>query len=483
MRFYGKGKIEGEANRFMGEKLSFREVERLTGKKIQESIKIASEDAELFPRPYMIKHFPLAVERASGSRVWDADGNEYVDFTSGAAVFNVGHSNPKVIKSMLEQAERALNFSTLYFYMHPPLALAKKLVSITPGTFEKRVLFSFDGAEAAEMALIASRAYRRRGKIISFRGSFHGSLYLSLSSSGILSEGIRRDLLLYDGVLFSEYPDPYRNKWGIDGYERPEDLMNESLKELEGIVEKGGKDVAALIMEPIQGDGGIIVPPDGFVKEVRRIASENGITFIDDDIQTGMGRTGRWWGIEHFGVEPDMLIAGKALGGGMPISAIVSRAEILESIPGTGLGTTNMGHAVSAKAAYAAIEEIEKENLIARAEDMGRYVLKRLKEMSEAIEIIGDVRGIGMLAGVEIVRERKDKRPGREEALKICWKGWEKGLIVSTVGKYGNVIRIAPPLNIPKEDLEKGLDALEESMREVSKGEVPDEVLKFMQGW
>jgi len=219
------------------------------------------------------------------------------------------------------------------------------------------------------------------------------------------------------------------------------------------------------------------------VKEVKRIASENGIIFIDDDIQTGMGRTGRWWGIEHFGVEPDMLIAGKALGGGMPISAIVSRAEILESIPGSGLGTTNMGHAVSAKAAYAAIEEIEKENLIARAEDMGRYVLKRLKEMSEAIEIIGDVRGIGMLAGVEIVRERKEKRPGREEALKICWKGWEKGLIVSTVGKYGNVIRIAPPLNIPKEDLEKGLDALEESMREVSKGKVPDDVLKFMQGW
>jgi 4-aminobutyrate aminotransferase len=196
-----------------------------------------------------------------------------------------------------------------------------------------------------------------------------------------------------------------------------------------------------------------------------------------------MGRTGRWWAVEHFEVEPDILITAKALGGGMPISAVVGRAEIMDSVPPPLLVFTQLGHAVCAKAAIATIEVIKKEGLIERASKLGDYVMKRFKEMSKEIPIIGNVRGRGFMIGVDIVKDAKTRDPDKKTALKICWRSWEKGLILTTFGKHGNVLRIAPPLDIPKDDLDRGLEIIEESARDVLAGRVSDEVVNYMRSW
>ncbi|MGC8982846.1 MAG: aspartate aminotransferase family protein [Desulfurococcaceae archaeon] len=456
---------------------------RLAEKKIENCLRVVALDYEVFPRPFVLKYYPLAVARARGSRLWDLDGNEYVDFTSGAAVFNVGHCHPDVVGAVVEQVQRAMNYTTIYFYMEEPARLARELARITPGSFEKRVVFAFDGSVAAEVALMAARAYRGRPGIVAFRGSFHGTLYFTLSASGVIREDAKKKMLAYDKVYFAEYANPYRNKWGIDGYERPDDLVSAAVGELERLLREKSKEAAAVIFEPVQGDAGVVVPPRDFIREVARLASEHGLLLVDDDIQTGMGRTGKWWGVEHYGVEPDVLVAGKALGGGMPLSAVVARAEVLEDLPRVGLGFTNMGHAVCARAALAAIEVIRREGLVERARELGNYLLKRLRELSEKYEIIGDARGLGLLAGVEVVRDKKSKEPDRAAALKICWRSWERGLVVATVGEHGNVVRIAPPLNIPREDLDRGLEVLESSVRDVVQGRVPDGVVEVMQGW
>jgi 4-aminobutyrate aminotransferase len=200
-------------------------------------------------------------------------------------------------------------------------------------------------------------------------------------------------------------------------------------------------------------------------------------------VKTGVGRTGKWWGIEHYGVIPDLLVTGKGLGSGMPISAVIGRADVMDSYPEGGLGYTLSGHTLSAIAALATLKVIERDNLIERARDLGSYIIKRLREMSEQFEIIGDVRGKGLLIGAEIVRDKVKKTPDKPRTLKILWRAWEKGLILLAVGKYGNVMRIAPPLNIPREVVNKALEIIEESIRDVLEGHVPDTVLTYMRGW
>ena len=219
------------------------------------------------------------------------------------------------------------------------------------------------------------------------------------------------------------------------------------------------------------------------MKGLRELTEEHGVVFIDEEVQAGMGRTGKWWAIEYFNIVPDIIASAKALGGGMPISATIGRAEIMDSVPVPLFVFTHVGHAVCASAAIATINVIKKENLLERAARLGNYVMKRFKEMSERYPIIGDVRGKGLLIGVDIVKNSKTREPDKATALKICWRAWEKGLILITFGKHGNVLRIAPPLNIPEEDLDRGLEVIEESIKDVLEGKVPDEIVKYLRGW
>ena len=238
--------------------------------------------------------------------------------------------------------------------------------------------------------------------------------------------------------------------------------------------------VATIVFEPIQGDGGVVIPPSDFLKGLRELADKYGVVLVADEIQTGMGRTGEWWVVEHYNVVPDLIVSGKALGGGMPISAVIGKSDIIDSPPT--IGFLFSGHTPCASAALATISVIEEE-LVERARVLGDYALKRLREIQEEYSIIGDVHGCGLMIGVEIVKNRETKEPDRTAALKICWRAWEKGLITMTFGKHGNVIRIAPPLNIPKTDLEKGLEIIEDSIKDTLHGLIPDKVVEYMRGW
>lgn len=451
--------------------------------KLSKAMDVAKLSEEVFPRCAFLKYYPLVVARGKGSRIVDVDGNEYIDFVSGAAVFNIGHLHEDVVKAVLSQLERYMVYPLVYFYTEEPCLLAKKLVEITPGSFGKKVLFGFSGSDAMDLALMISRAYTRKRYIVTFKGSFHGSTYLSMSASGIYSEDVRRTFLLSGDVVFAEYPNPYRNPWDINGYENPVDISNLALESVERVVKSLNGDVAAVAFEPVQGDGGVVVPPEYFVRELFRLTREHGIVLLVDEVKTGIGRTGRWWAIQHFGVEPDIIVVGKAVGGGMPISAVIGRTEVLDSLPPVGLSFTLSGHALSVASALATLEIVERENLVGRARVLGEHISTRLLELAERCEVVGDVRGKGLLIGVEVVASKRQKTPSKPIALKIIWRAWERGVILMTVGVHGNVLRIAPPLNIPIEDVEKALEIIGTSIADVEEGKVPDQVIKYMTGW
>jgi len=444
---------------------------------------VVERDKRVFPRGISLKYSPLVVESARKWFIRDIEGREFIDFVSGAVVYPIGHLHEDVVNAIKSQLEKYLGYPIVYFYAREPIDLAEKLINITPGNFEKKVFLGFSGSDAVEVAILISRAAKRAKYVVSFYDSFHGSLYMTFSASGIFSEDVKRAVLASSDIILVPYPNPYRNPYGIDGYEKPVELSNIVLRELEKIFISRSAGISSILLEPIQGDGGIVIPPEYFIRELGKLCSEHGILLVDDEVKTGVGRTGKWWGIEHYGVIPDLLVTGKGLGSGMPISAVIGRADVMDSYPEGGLGYTLSGHTLSAIAALATLKVIERDNLIERARDLGSYIIKRLREMSEQFEIIGDVRGKGLLIGVEIVRDKVKKTPDKPRTLKILWRAWEKGLILLAVGKYGNVVRIAPPLNIPREVVDKALEIIEESIRDVLEGRVPDTVLTYMRGW
>jgi len=459
----------------------WREILKLTSKKLEKGLEIIELDEKYICKPLSLKYYPLVVVRAEDERVWDINGNEYLDFISCAAVYNVGHRHPRVVNAIKEQLERILSYTIGYFYEVTPVLLAKKLVEITPGDFEKKVAFGLTGSDAIDMSLVMARAYTKRKHVVSFKGSYHGGTYVAMSISGILSRELVESIHPIREVHFIDYPDPYRNPWNIDGYSSPSELTNTVLDLVEKKIKELQGDVAMIVFEPIQGDGGVIIPPSDFPRGLRELADKYNIVLVADEIQTGMGRTGKWWGVEHYNIAPDLIVSGKALGGGMPISAVIGKSDIIDSPPI--IGFLFSGHTLCASAALATISVIEEEKLVERARVLGDYVLKRLREFQEKYDIIGDVRGCGLMIGIDIVKNRKTKEPDRATALKICWRAWEKGLITMTFGKHGNVIRIAPPLNISKLDLDKGLEIIEDSIKDTLHGIVPDKVVEYMRGW
>ncbi|MEM4757277.1 MAG: aspartate aminotransferase family protein [Desulfurococcaceae archaeon] len=452
----------------------------LGSSKVMDILRLSNE---VFPKCAFLKYYPLVIAKGRGSRVVDINGNEYIDFVSGAAVFNIGHLHRKIVEAVSRQLDKYLAYPMVYFYTEEPCLLAKKLIEITPGSFRKKVLFGFSGSDAMDLALMIARAYSGRRYIMAFKGSFHGSTYLSMSASGIYNEKIRNTFMLLNDVVLVEYPNPYRNPWGINGYENPVDLSNMALNNIEKALRKLNEEIAVITLEAIQGDGGIVVPPKYFVQGLHKLAHEYGIVLLVDEVKTGIGRTGKWWAIQHFDVEPDIIVTGKALGGGMPISAVIGREEILDSLPPVGLSFTLSGHAVSVVSALATLEVIEKENMVERARVLGEYIYNRLSEIMSRSKIVGDVRGKGLLLGLEIVVDKSCKEPSKPMALKVIWSAWKRGVILLTVGVNGNVVRIAPPLNIPGEDVDKALETIESAVVDTEEGRIPDQVLEYMTGW
>ncbi|ADT84253.1 leucine/methionine racemase [Thermococcus barophilus] len=438
---------------------------------------IISRYSKVFPKAARVTYAPIVGVKAKNAKVWDIEGREYIDFLSDAAVQNVGHNNDRVVKAIKEQTDRLVHFTFIYGFPIEPLLLAEKLVEISPIKSAKVVL-GLSGSDANDGAIKFARAYTGRRTLLGYLGSYYGATYGAMSITGLDFE-IRALVGELSDIHYIPFPDCYRCPFGQERGKCHFECISYLEYKFEREVYAEG--VAALFAEPIQGDAGMIVPPDDYFRKLKKILDEYGILLVVDEVQSGLGRTGKWFAIEHFGVTPDIITIAKPLGGGLPISAIIGRGEIMESLPALGHTFTLSGNPVTSRAALAVIEEIEEKNLLKRAEELGEYTMRRLKKMQKEHELIGDVRGKGLMIGIDLVKNRETKERAFDEAKKVVWRAYELGLILAFL--HGNVLRIQPPLTIEKELLDEGLDKLEQAIEDVENGKVDDKVLKIVKGW
>jgi 4-aminobutyrate aminotransferase / (S)-3-amino-2-methylpropionate transaminase / 5-aminovalerate transaminase len=405
---------------------------------------------------------PLMTARASGAIVEDADGNRLIDFATGIAVLSVGHAAPEVVAAIQRQAALETHTCIHVTANEPYIELAERLNELAPGNGEKRTMFANSGAEAVENAVKIARRATGRSAVVAFDHAFHGRTLLAMSLTAKVMPYKQGFGPFAPEVYRLPYAYPYRCPCGGDTPEScAEACLAYALDEMHKHI--GEENLAAVIMEPIQGEGGFIVPAPGFVKGIADFCADNGIVFIADEIQSGMGRTGRWFAIEDEDVVPDLVTTAKALAGGMPLSGVTGSAELMEASHIGGLGGTYGGNPIAAAAGLAVIEKIEREGLLARAAEVGETVMARFRTFAERHQAIGDVRGRGAMCAIELVRDRATKEPMDAPTMNAIVTGClEQGVIILTAGTYGNVVRLLPPINIETAPLEDGLDVLGE---------------------
>jgi len=403
----------------------------------------------------------IFVAESESAIIRDVDGNEYIDFATGISCLNVGHRHPEVVKAVEEQLGKFLH---LCFHVTPYeqyVRVAEKLANIAPGSFDKKVVLVNSGAEAVENAVKVARRYSGKPAIVTFEYAFHGRTRLAMSLTGQVNPYKYGFGTLDPSVYRMPYAYCYRCPFRL---EYPACNMNciEYIKNTLS-VHISPDEVAAIIAEPIQGEGGFIVPPKEFVQGLRKICDENNILFIADEVQSGMGRTGKMFAVEHSNVIPDIIAMAKSLGGGLPLAATISRADVIDTVQVGGLGGTFGGNPLSCVAALKTIEIVQ--GLLDNVPKLGTLLMDRLREMQEKYEAIGDVRGIGLMVGVELVKDRKTKEPAKDLRDKVLSECHKNGLIIMGAGAYHNVIRFLPPLNISEELLDKGLDIFENAIK------------------
>ena len=415
----------------------------------------------------------MAVERGKGSLIWDVDGNEYIDFAGGAAVANTGHCHPKVVKSVSDQLGKWTLGTTIVFPNRVSTELAERLAEVTPGDFEKKVWFGSSGSDAVDTIYDFLPIATGRRRIISFFGSHHG---LTVGTNFLSGHKISSRYLQSPNVVKVPYPYCYRLPM-----ETEEECVEYCIDFIEDQVFNNicpPEDVACFLVEPIESLAGEIVPPDSFLPELRRLSDRHGILLVDDEVKVGFGRTGRMFAIEHTNTVPDVMTLGKPIASGLPLSAVVGRKEIMDAEQ-VSHAASGAGHSAVCAAGLATLDIIKEERLMDNASTQGRHMKQRLTEMEEKHPLIGEVRGRGLMIGVELVKDRKTKEPASREALKLSYRSWQKGLLHIVVGTHSNVIEITPPLVITREQVDKGLDLFEESLQDVENGDVPDSVLDF----
>ncbi len=408
---------------------------------------------------------PIVVSSAKGAIVTDVDGNTYLDFAGGIGALNAGHRPDEVVKAIKDQADKYLHVCFHVIIDESYIRLANKLNTITPGQFPKKTILLNSGAEAVENAIKIAKYHTKRYGILSFLEGFHGRTALAMSLTGQIQPYKYNFGPSVPWVYHLPFAYCYRCPFG-QTYPACEIIC---AKYVERIFESvlTPDTIAALIVEPVQGEGGFIVPPKEFLPELYKICRERDILFIDDEVQTGIARTGKMLAIEHFSIEPDMVLTAKSLGGGTILSAVTGKAEIMDAPHAGGLGTTFGGHPISCQASLAALDLIEKNNLATRAISIGDKVKQAFYAMQEKYSIIGDVRGLGAMVAIELVKDRATKEPAPKETALIRERCYQNGLIIIGAGIHHNVIRILVPLVITDEELEEGLSILEESLKSV----------------
>lgn len=405
--------------------------------------------------------YPLVAKSGRGLIIEDMDGNTFYDFAAGIAVCATGHSHPDVVKAIQNQAEKLVHMSGTDFYYKEQVDLAEKLAVITPGDYDKRVFFGNSGAEAVECGLKLARWYTGRVKMFAFLGAFHGRTMGALSLTGSKAIQKKGFAPFVPGVVHVPYPYCYRCAFG----QEYGDCSFECIQHIENYMEKvmPPEDVAGFFVEPIQGEGGYVVPPPEYFKKLKKILDAHDILLVDDEVQSGFGRTGKMFAIEHFGVVPDIVCMAKGIASGMPLGACAASSEIMAWPPGSHASTFG-GNPVSCAAALTTINLLT-DGLIDNAATVGEYMIGRLKEMQENYEIIGDVRGKGLMMAVELVKDRKTKEPAKKEPGKIMVNAWKNGVLVLPCGK--NSIRFMPPLIVTREQADIAMDVFENALKKL----------------
>jgi 4-aminobutyrate aminotransferase len=412
------------------------------------------------------KSEPLVVEKARGTVVWDVDGNTFLDFASGVSVLNLGHSHPAVTKAITEQTKRFTHFAGTDYYYNVQAQLAERLCHLALGGCDKKIFLSNSGAESVEAAMKVARWSTQRKRYLAFLGGFHGRTMGALSLTASKRVQQERYFPQVPGVTHIPYANCYRCPYHLE-YPGCGIWCGKMIEELYFDTVLPPEEIGGMFMEPIQGEGGYIVPPSEFVQIMHSMCKKYGILFVDDEVQAGIGRTGRMWAIEHHEVVPDITCSAKALGSGIPIGATIFPKELDWGKKGAHSNTFG-GNAVACASALATLDVIEKEGLVKTAEKKGRHLRERLEDFAEDYEIIGDVRGLGMMQATEFVKDRETKEHACQERDRIVETSFKRGLILLGCGR--SAIRYIPPLTSSIEEIETGLDILEGAIKEADKG-------------
>ncbi|HUJ20689.1 MAG TPA: acetyl ornithine aminotransferase family protein [Bryobacteraceae bacterium] len=410
--------------------------------------------------PSYTRGYPLVASRGEGAMVEDVDGNRFLDFNAGIAVAATGHCHPQVVEAIERQAHRLIHMSGTDFYYENMVELAEKLAALAPGGVARRVYFGNSGTEAIEAAMKLARYHTGREKFIAFRGGFHGRTLGSLSLTASKAVQRRGFGPLVPGVFHAEFPDSYHRPAGVS----PEDHAMACLHAIEHDLFRTvapPDEVAAIVVEPVQGEGGYLIPPRNFLGELKLLAEKHRILLVLDEVQSGMGRTGKMWAAEHFGVTPDIFTAAKGIASGLPLSATIARAEIMNWPPGAHASTFG-GNPVAVAAALATIQLLERE-LMANAARMGAHLMDRMRDWPHRFPHVGEVRGLGLMIGIEIVHDQRSKERAPELRDRLTTMAFERGVLVLGAGR--NSIRLSPPLIITRDQADFAVDTLEECLK------------------
>lgn len=401
---------------------------------------------------------PIFVQRAKGAVIEDVEGKEYIDFSGGIGVENVGHCAELVVAAIKEQAEQFIHTCFHVVMYEPYVELAKRLNEVTPGDFPKKTMFANSGAEAVENSIKIARYATKRPAIIAFQNAFHGRTYMAMTLTSQTNPYKLGFGPFCPEVYRMPFPYCYRCPFGLE-YPACELYCADYLEEF-FISHVAADSVAAIIAEPVQGEGGFVVPPQGYFTKLKSICEKHGILFIMDEIQAGMGRTGNLFASEHFDVIPDIILTGKSLAAGLPLAGVTGRAELMDAPHVGGLGGTYGGNPIACQAGLAVLDTLNAE-MLKKAEKLGDTLRERLLDLQSKYEIIGDVRGLGPMIGMELVKDRKSKEPAGDEARDLVERCYEKGLIILRCGPHHNVIRFLMPLIISDDQVERGFTILD----------------------
>ncbi len=410
---------------------------------------------------------PLFAAKAEGAVIEDVDGNRFIDFAGGIGCLNMGHRAPRVVAAIREQLEKYLHLCFSVTPYESYIAVAEKLNALAPGKFAKKTFIINTGAEAVENAIKIARAYTKRPAVICFEDAFHGRTLLTMSLTSKTHPYKAGFAPFASDIYRIPFAYAYRGEKGATAETFAHHLEN-AFKRI-----VAPESVAAVIAEPVLGEGGFVVPPQDYFRILHDICRKHGIVFIVDEVQSGIGRTGKWFASEHFGIEPDLITTAKSLGGGLPIAAVTGRAEIMDAPGVGGLGSTFAGNPLSCVAALAAIETIEKEGLLARSTAIGKRFEERARGWQKKWTLVGDVRGLGAMCAIELVRNPNTREPADTETKEIAQYCYEHGLISITAGTYNNIMRILVPLAVSDQQFDEGLGVIESALASVAEHKQP----------